>query len=74
MAWMIMMTVIWIVLVGAVVWAVIQLTQDREGKRRDQAPVEAPEEILARRFASGEIDEAVYDSARERLEARRSRC
>lgn len=76
--WMILMPLLWIALLGAVIWAVIRLTQGpgrgvaggsahREAERR-----ETPLEILDRRYASGDIDAAAYDEARARLSGRRS--
>ncbi|MFI6768119.1 SHOCT domain-containing protein [Streptomyces sp. NPDC050355] len=71
-AWMAFMPLVWIVLLGLVVWAVIHLvrgpsgtgsgTGTREGERR-----ESPQEILDRRFASGEIDADAYSEAKKRL-------
>ncbi|MFJ9869557.1 SHOCT domain-containing protein [Streptomyces sp. NPDC101165] len=70
------MPIVWIVLLGLVVWAVVRLTQHSPG--RDSGPPgpgwqsrETPEEILDRRFASGEIDADTYTEARERLAAHR---
>ncbi|GAA1017524.1 hypothetical protein GCM10009556_064540 [Acrocarpospora pleiomorpha] len=73
MWWMLMMSVIWLVLIGVIVWAAVRLAQGWGGKDRGQEPPETPEDILARRFARGEIDETAYEAARERLAARRSR-
>lgn len=80
-AWMAFMPIVWIVLLGLVVWAVVRLTQHPTGRDGGQAPGpgsapgwpprETPEEILDRRFASGEIDAATYTEARERLAAHR---
>ncbi|MEU5010881.1 SHOCT domain-containing protein [Streptomyces sp. NPDC021749] len=80
--WMAFMPLVWIVLIGLVVWAVIHLvhrstgagtgigtgtgtgtgTGPREGHRW-----ESPQEILDRRFASGEIDADAYSEAKKRL-------
>jgi putative membrane protein len=62
--WMIFMPLLWIVLIGAIAWAVIRLAVDRGG---DRAKRESPQEILDRRFASGEIDADTYSDARDRL-------
>ncbi|MFD5393242.1 SHOCT domain-containing protein [Streptomyces sp. NPDC127097] len=71
-AWMAFMPLVWIVLIGLVVWVVIRLahgssgtgtgTGAREGERR-----ESPQEILDRRFALGEIDTDTYSQAKKRL-------
>lgn len=70
--WWILMPILWIVLIGAIVWAVTQLFPGRDGRhsgnRRDRLD-ETPEEILDRRLASGEIDVETYDATREKLRA-----
>ncbi|MFD8376293.1 SHOCT domain-containing protein [Streptomyces sp. NPDC059688] len=73
-AWMAFMPLVWIVLLGFLVWAVIRLAQHPTGRDGShgswqQPPRETPEEILDRRFASGEIDADAYTEARERLAA-----
>ncbi|MGW3356195.1 SHOCT domain-containing protein [Streptomyces bungoensis] len=78
-AWMAFMPLVWIVLIGLVVWAVVRLTHGTsagrpDGGRRWEGPEgpghrETPEEILDRRFAAGEIDADAYTEARERLAA-----
>jgi putative membrane protein len=68
---MMLMPLFWIVLVGLIVWAVVSLAQP--GRRASgsadygQARRETPQEILDRRFASGEIDADAYTQARDRL-------
>src|SRR5919197_3496818 len=79
--WMLLMPLLWIALLGAVIWAVIRLTQgpgrglesgsaSHETASHESKPRETPLEILDRRFASGEIDAAAYDEARARLSGR----
>ncbi|MEV8311751.1 SHOCT domain-containing protein [Streptomyces flavidovirens] len=75
-AWMMALApVLWIVLIGLVVWAVVRLTQHSAGRHDGtepwKTPRETPEEILDRRFASGEIDADTYSEARKRLAAHR---
>ncbi|MER7818249.1 hypothetical protein [Streptomyces sp. NPDC096153] len=69
------MPLLWIALIGLVVWAVIRLTQQSSGRHDATDPRrtsrETPEEILDRRFASGEIDPDAYAEARKRLAAHR---
>ncbi|MGW7405557.1 SHOCT domain-containing protein [Streptomyces sp. NPDC054833] len=76
-AWMMFMPLLWIVLIGLVVWAVIRLTHHPaghgDGPERTWPQRETPEEILDRRFASGEIDADTYAEARQRLAAHRAR-
>ncbi|MDH2390876.1 SHOCT domain-containing protein [Streptomyces sp. HNM0663] len=76
-AWMTFMPLLWILLIGLVVWTVVRLTQspssrDVDADRR-RTPEETPEEILDRRFASGEIDAATYTEARRKLADHRPR-
>ncbi|MGW7529225.1 SHOCT domain-containing protein [Streptomyces sp. NPDC054783] len=72
-AWMAFMPLLWIVLIALAVWAGIRLTQHpatRDGSpHRAPEPRETPEEILDRRFATGEIDADTYTEARQRLAA-----
>ncbi|UQA97381.1 SHOCT domain-containing protein [Streptomyces halobius] len=81
--WMAFMPLLWIALIGLVVWAVVRLTQRPAGRDdapgrddtqgRGRPPRETPEEILDRRYASGEIDTDTYTEARERLAQHRPR-
>jgi putative membrane protein len=76
-AWMAFMPLLWIILIGLAVWAVVHLTRRPadQGKGLEQGwgQRETPEEILDRRFASGEIDADAYTEARQRLAAHRPR-
>lgn len=68
-----LMTVFWIVLVAAIVWAVANLLPGRNaGESRSVERSERPEEILDRRLASGEIDASTYDELRTKLRAGRA--
>ena len=65
-----LMTVFWVVLLAAIVWAVASLFP----ARRDGSTVlpERPEDVLDRRLAQGEIDSATYDELRGKLRAARA--
>jgi len=65
-----LMTVFWVALIAAVVWAVANLVPSR----RDGSTVlpERPEDVLDRRLAAGEIDAAAYDELRSKLRAARA--
>lgn len=75
------MPLIWIVLIGLIGWAVFRLTRGTSGGSADRGhgqegwgprgTGESPEDILDRRYASGEIDADAYTEARERLAAHR---
>ncbi|WP_304454332.1 SHOCT domain-containing protein [Nocardiopsis sp. YSL2] len=75
--WMAVMPLVWIVVIGLVVWLVARFAVNtdtrREGPQRTSASRETPEEILDRRFASGEIDLDTYTEARDRLSSYRER-
>lgn len=66
----ILMAVLWFALVAVIVWAVANLFPSRAG--RDESAPERPEEILDRRLARGEIDQAAYDELRAKLRAARA--
>lgn len=70
-AWMAVMPLLWIVLVGLIVWAAVRLAHGPSGHNGGRSPQDSPEDILDRRFASGEIDAATYTQAREHLAAHR---
>ena len=63
------MPLLWLVFLAAVVFVVLRMV--RTGSFRTPHPVgaahETPEEILDRRFASGEIDAEAHAAAREHL-------
>jgi len=73
--WMAFLPLLWIVLIGLVVWALIHFARQGaghgDGGARWQPHRETPEEILDRRFASGEIDADAYNEARKHLAAHR---
>ncbi len=68
--WMIAMMLGWLVLLGFGIWAVVALTRGQS-----QPPAvprtEAPQEILDRRLAAGEITSEEYLEARALMQSRR---
>ena len=54
--------IVWILVIAAIAWALIALFGDRTDPQE-----ETPLDILERRFAKGEIDEAELERARRRL-------
>lgn len=76
-AWMVFMPLLWIVLIGLIVWAIVSLSHNSarcgHGDGLGSHPMhrESPEDILDRRFASGEIDADAYAEARRQLAAHR---
>ncbi len=75
MGWggMVGMVLLWVVLIGLVVWAVTRLLPARRdvGVGVAQAGQETPEEILDRRFARGEVDVETYQAQRAALASAR---
>ncbi len=67
----VVMTLVWLVVLVAVVVAVVRIFPAREDRpeppREWATPPERPLEILDRRLASGEIDVETYDKLRQRL-------
>jgi putative membrane protein len=68
--WMILMPLVWLGLAGVIVWAVVRLVQRPSDAERPTQHRETPQEILDRRFASGEIDADAYTKARAHLAGR----
>jgi putative membrane protein len=64
---MLLMSVFWIALIALIVWAAVRLVQRPGDGERHPPARETPQEILDRRFASGEIDLEDYTRARDRL-------
>lgn len=71
------MTVFWVALLALIVWVVARTFRSGEHDRRaggsaDPLWQETSEQVLDRRFAAGEIDEATYHRMRETLRSARS--
>ena len=66
-----LMTVFWVALLAAIVWAVANLFPAR-GTGDTAGTAERPEEVLDRRLARGEIDPATYDELRAKLRGARA--
>ncbi len=69
----IVMPIFWIALIALIVWAVTRLTHagGGRGESRIERREDTPQEILDRRFASGEIDTSAYEQMKARLAERR---
>lgn len=70
--WMMLMPLLWIAVLAVAVWAVVRLTRNTGDYPRrpsdDGSPRrETPQEILDRRYASGEINADAYREARALL-------
>jgi putative membrane protein len=70
MLWMGIFSVIWLVVLGLVVWALVRWVS---GRSPTSGSTSAPSaiEILDQRYARGEIDTATYEEMRARLRASR---
>jgi putative membrane protein len=66
-AGMVIMVVFFVALIALAVWAVVRLSSRSDEPGRS---AESPRQILDRRFASGELDEAQYAQGRRVLEGR----
>lgn len=69
--WMVAMMMVWPIVLGLAIWAVVALTRDR-APRDTRNPLD-PVDILNRRFASGEITQQEYVEARAVLNNENSR-
>ena len=65
----VLMSVLWVVLIAAIVWGLASLFGRGERSGDGAAISERPEEILDRRLASGEIDTDTYEALRTKLRA-----
>lgn len=67
------MTVFWVALLVLIVWLVTRAFSPGGAERgTEQSWRESPDQVLDRRFAAGEIDEATYHRMRETLRSGRS--
>jgi putative membrane protein len=66
---MLLNAVVWIALIGLLIWAVSRLFANRSpsGGQSDRGP--SALEILRQRYARGEIEAATFNEMRRRLEA-----
>jgi putative membrane protein len=62
------MMAFWVLLIAAVVWLVRGLDQRPAGSRSSQ--LRGPEQLLAERFARGDIDECEFNDRRARTARR----
>lgn len=70
--WIAMM-VFWVALIALVVWLVTRAFSPGTSERSIERPwQETPDQVLDRRFAAGEIDEASYHRMRDTLRSSRT--
>lgn len=63
----VLMSVLWVVLIAAIVWAAAAVSSRNGGRSDADGLLERPDEALDRRLASGEIDVDTYDMLRRKL-------
>ena len=63
----VLMSVLWVILIVAIVWAVAALFGRGERSGPAASSAERPEEILDRRLATGEIDSETYEALQSKL-------
>ena len=68
----VLMSVFWVALIAAIVWAVAALSSRHSHGTSSVGLAERPDEVLDRRLASGEIDTETYDTLRGKLRDARS--
>lgn len=73
--WMVLSTVFWLVLIGIAVWALVRFVQHQTqarpgGPTNTMTDGRSAEEILAQRYARGEIDEATFERMHQALQAK----
>ncbi|HEX6872016.1 MAG TPA: hypothetical protein VF163_13025 [Micromonosporaceae bacterium] len=68
--WMMLMPLFWVAVIAVATWAVIRFAQRPSEPSVQPPPRQTPQEILDRRFASGDIDVDTYVQARDQLAGR----
>ena len=63
----VLMSVLWVILIVAIVWAVAALFGRGERSGSVASTAERPEEILDRRLATGEIDSETYEALQSKI-------
>ena len=72
MAWMSIWGIIWLVLVGLAIWALVRWVDRRTSAPGPTSDLSAME-VLRQRYARGEIGATTFEQMRERLEASTTR-
>ncbi len=64
---MFIMPVIWIVVLGLIIWAVVAAVRPRESSGSGSATASSALEMLKKRYARGEIDKEEYEEKKKDL-------
>jgi len=62
--------IIWLVIIGVAIWAIIRLTNNTTqstGSRTSNSKQDTPVDILKKRYARGEISEEEFEEMRNKL-------
>ncbi len=66
--WMAIMPVLWIVVLGLIIWAVVVAVRgSSESRSSDSSKADSALEVLKRRYARGEIDKEEYEEKKKDL-------
>lgn len=69
--WMVLMPLLWIALIGLIVWAVVRLVRPGPRPPGDAVQRDTALDILDRRYAAGDIDTDAYLQRRAQLAEQR---
>ena len=64
---MFLMPVLWIVVLGLIIWAVVAAVRPGESSRSDSATSSSALDILKKRYARGEINKEEYEGKKKDL-------
>ncbi len=63
------MMIFWVLVLGAIIWAVVYVARNAKRSNSVTRPAESPLDILKRRYAAGEINKEQFDQMAHNLEA-----
>ena len=67
-SWMAIMPVLWIVVLGLVIWAVVAAVRgSSESRSSDSSKADSALEVLKKRYARGEINKEEYEEKKRDL-------
>ena len=64
---MFLMPVLWIVVLGLIIWAVVAAVRPGESSRSDSATFSSALDVLKKRYARGEINKEEYEEKKKDL-------
>jgi putative membrane protein len=60
--------IFWLVVIGAIVWLIINQSNRSRNQNQISSPNESPIDILKKRYAKGEINKEQFDQMKKDLE------